>query len=143
VVLDAIAEHHGTMSIGYFLHKAQLETPDAPVDVSVYSYAGPRPQSKETALLMLADACESAVRASPDHSSARIAETVHRIFQDRVESGQLDESPLTLRDLQVAEHAFRVVLNGLYHPRIEYPEAIERVPEVESELRLTGHSGTV
>jgi hypothetical protein len=143
VVLDAIAEHHGTMSIGYFLHKAQTENPDAPVDVSLYSYPGPRPQSKETALLMLADACESAVRASADHSSGRIAETVHRIFRDRIESGQLDESPLTLRDIEVAERAYRAVLNGLYHPRIEYPEAIERVPEIETELRLTGHSGTI
>lgn len=143
VVLDAIAEHHGTMSIGYFLHKAQSENPDTPLDVSLYSYAGPRPQSKETALLMLADACESAVRASPDHSAAKIGETVNRIFEDRIESGQLDESPLTLRDIDLTERAFRAVLNGLYHPRIEYPEATERGLELESELRLTGNSGKV
>jgi putative nucleotidyltransferase with HDIG domain len=143
LVLDAIAEHHGTMAIGYFLRKAQSESPDAPVDVSMYSYAGPRPQSKETALLMLADACESATRASLDHSSEKIAVTVHRIFWDRIESGQLDECPLTLRDIDLTEHAFRAVLNGLYHPRIEYPEAVERGLEIESELRLTGHSGKV
>jgi putative nucleotidyltransferase with HDIG domain len=143
VVLDAIAEHHGTMAIGYFLHKAQSESPDEPIDVSIYSYPGPRPQSKETALLMLADACESAVRASPDHSNAKIADTVHRIFQDRIESGQLDECPLTLRDIDLTERAYRAVLNGLYHPRVEYPEAVERGLEIETELRLTGHSGTV
>ncbi len=143
VVLDAIAEHHGTMTISYFLHKAQTENPDVPVDLALFSYAGPRPQSKETALLMLADACESAVRASPDHSSAKIEDVVHRIFQDRMESGQLDECPLTLHDIDVIERAFRAVLNGLYHPRVEYPEAIERGVEVESELRLTGRSGAV
>ncbi len=143
VVLDAIAEHHGTMTIGYFLHKAQSENPDAPVDLSLYSYAGPRPQSKETALLMLADACESAVRASSDHSSAKIADVIHRIFRDRTESGQLDECPLTLHDIDLAERAFRSVLNGLYHPRVEYPDAIEREVEVEPELRLTGRSGAV
>lgn len=143
VVLDAIAQHHGTMTIGYFLHKAQTENPDGPIDVSVYSYAGPRPQTKETALLMLADACESAVRASPDHSSTKIADTVHRIFDDRTASGQLDECPLTLRDIDRTQQAFRAVLNGLYHPRVEYPDAVERGPEVESELRLTGHSGPV
>jgi cyclic-di-AMP phosphodiesterase PgpH len=143
VVLDAIAEHHGTMAIGYFLHKAQSENPDTPVDRSLYSYPGPRPQSRETALLMLADACESAVRASPDHSSTRIADVVHRIFQDRIESGQLDECPLTLQDIDGTEGAFRAVLNGLYHPRVEYPDAMERGVEVEPELRLTGRSGAI
>ena len=143
VVLDAIAEHHGTMAIGYFLHKAQTENPDAPVDLSLYSYPGPRPQSKETALLMLADACESAVRASPDHSSTKIADVVHRIFRDRMESGQLDECPLTLQDIDRTERAFRAVLNGLYHPRVEYPDAVERGVEGEPELRLTGRPGAV
>lgn len=143
VVLDAIAEHHGTMTIGYFLHKAQTENPDTPVDLALFSYAGPRPQSKETALLMLADACESAVRASPDHSSAKIEDVVHRIFQDRIESGQLDECPLTLHDIDLIERAFRAVLNGLYHPRVEYPEAVERGVEGEPELRLTGRSGAI
>ena len=142
VVLDAIAEHHGTMSIGYFLHKAQSENPNVPVDVSTFSYPGPRPRTKETALLMLADACESAVRASPDHSSAKITDTVDRIFADRVASGQLDESPLTMRDIDLTKRAFRAVLNGLYHPRVEYPEAMDRSPGLEPQFRVSDHSGT-
>jgi putative nucleotidyltransferase with HDIG domain len=121
-VLDAIAEHHGTTQIAYFLHRAR-EQSDGPVDVSLYTYGGPKPQTKESALLMLADACESTVRASTDHSPERIRETVNRLFRERIESGQLDESPLTLRDIERAREAFLSVLNGLYHPRVEYPEA--------------------
>lgn len=132
-VLDAIAEHHGTTQIAYFLHRAR-EQSDGPVDTSQFTYGGPKPQSKESALLMLADVCESTVRAIGDHSPARIRETVERIFRERVESGQLDESPLTLRDIELAREAFLAVLNGLYHPRVEYPEADQPVQQVSQAL---------
>lgn len=124
VVLDAIGEHHGTMSIAYFLHRAR-EYSDEPVDISLYTYPGPKPRSKETALIMLADGCESAVRSSNDRSHERIREIVDRIFTERIEMGQLSESPLTLHDLEVARRAFLSVLMGLYHPRIEYPEPVD------------------
>lgn len=120
-VLDAIAEHHGTTQIAYFLHRAR-ESAEGPVDASLFTYGGPKPQTRESALLMLADVCESTVRATGDRSPDRIAETVDRIFRERMESGQLDESPLTLKDLQLTRDAFLSVLNGLYHPRVEYPE---------------------
>jgi putative nucleotidyltransferase with HDIG domain len=122
VILDAIAQHHGTMTIPYFLHRARQQ---GEVDISLYTYPGPKPQSKETALLMLADGCESALRASSDHSYEKIKETVDHIFRERIEQGQLDESPLTLQDLERARAAFCSVLNGLYHPRIEYPEPVD------------------
>jgi putative nucleotidyltransferase with HDIG domain len=141
VVLDAIAEHHGTMNIAYFLHKARRESPGAEIDVGLYAYPGPKPQSKETALLMLADGCESAVRAQPDHSGAAIRETVRRIFQERIDNGQLLESPLTLRDLERAENAFCAVLNGLYHPRIEYPEAGEPVLDIGTGTEIIPRTG--
>jgi len=121
-VVDAIAEHHGTMTISYFLHKARRENPAGTIDPAMYTYPGPRPQSKETALLMLADACEAAVRAAADRSDSRIQETVKKIIQERIAQGQLDECPLTLGDLHAVQIAFCSVLNGLYHPRIEYPE---------------------
>ncbi|HLJ66743.1 MAG TPA: HDIG domain-containing protein [Chloroflexota bacterium] len=123
-VLDAIAEHHGTMTLVYFLHRARQED-GAAVDESLFIYPGPKPQSKETALLMLADGCESAVRASSDHSAQHIRDVVDYIFLERVQLGQLDECPLTLRDLEQAKHAFCSVLNGLYHPRVVYPEPAE------------------
>lgn len=137
VIINAIAEHHGTMAISYFLHKAQQETPDGAIDRSVFVYPGPRPRSKETALLMLADGCESAVRAAADHSHERIAEIVHRIFAERIEQGQLSESPLTLHDLERAQIAFCSVLNGLYHPRIDYPEA----QELTANSTIAGRAG--
>lgn len=141
VILDAIAEHHGTMTIAYFLHKARQQGTeadgDAVVDVSLYSYPGPKPHSKETTLLMLADGCESTVRAAQDHSRQKIEELVRQIFEDRVRQGQLDESPMTIHDLEQARSAFCSVLHGLYHPRIEYPEpaelSYESVPAVSHE----------
>jgi cyclic-di-AMP phosphodiesterase PgpH len=135
VILNAIAEHHGTMTIAYFLHKSREEPSSEALrrDESLYSYPGPKPQSKETALIMLADGCESAVRASHDHSQEGIRATVQSIFDDRIRQGQLDECPLTLGDLDLARIAFCAVLNGLYHPRIEYQEPI--VPRVDAEVQ--------
>lgn len=125
VILHAIREHHGTMTISYFLRRAMEDRGDIPIDESLFAYGGPKPQSKETALLMLADGCESSVRSSADHSRSVIEAMVDRIFAERIESGQLAESPLTLHDLEVARGAFCSVLFGLYHPRIEYPEPAE------------------
>lgn len=135
VILDAIIEHHGTMQIAYFLHKAR-EQGEEDIDISLFTYPGPKPQTKETALIMLADGCETAVRAAADHTQQNILAIVNRIIADRVATGQLDESPLTLRDLERIRGAFCSVLNGLYHPRVEYPEAEVRKPvEVEPSAR--------
>ncbi|HZU11391.1 MAG TPA: HDIG domain-containing protein [Chloroflexota bacterium] len=120
VVLDAIAEHHGTTTIAYFLHRAREYGEET--DVAQYTYPGPRPQSRETALIMLADGCESAVRASKDRAPEKVEEIVSTIFAERGRQGQLSECPLTLSDLEAARRAFLAVLLGQYHPRIEYPE---------------------
>jgi cyclic-di-AMP phosphodiesterase PgpH len=137
VVLDAIAEHHGTMSIAYFLHRAR-EYGEDPIDIGLYTYPGPKPQSKETALIMLADGCESAVRASSDRSPDYIRDVVDRIFRERIDHGQLSECPLTLHDLDVAREAFLSVLTGLYHPRIEYPETNEAPADTPIDIRERG-----
>jgi putative nucleotidyltransferase with HDIG domain len=130
-VLDAIAEHHGTMVLTYFLHKARQTAGDSGyVNPSTFTYPGPKPQTKETALLMLADGSESALRAAQDHSADSIRATVRRIFQERIEQQQLDECPLTLQDLERTQRAFCSVLNGLYHPRIEYPDSAELALQV-------------
>jgi putative nucleotidyltransferase with HDIG domain len=128
-VLDVIAEHHGTMVLTFFLHKAQLESDGMPINRELYSYPGPKPQTRETALIMLADGCESAVRASGDHSHDKIREIIEHIFRERMQQGQLDECPLTLRDLESAREAFCSILGSLYHPRIEYPETSDRPVE--------------
>jgi cyclic-di-AMP phosphodiesterase PgpH len=133
LIVSAVTEHHGTMTIAYFLRKAETAS-DFGVDQNLFMYPGPKPRSKETGLLMLADGCESAVRAAAGTSFEAIRQTVQRIFDERVAMGQLDESPLTIRDLHEAQGAFCSVLNGLYHPRIEYPEPGEVVVGTRSPL---------
>ncbi|MEW5932763.1 MAG: phosphohydrolase, partial [Bacillota bacterium] len=87
-----------------------------------FRHQGPRPQSRETAIVMLADAVEAAVRALPDPTPAAIEGVVRRIIRERLQDRQLDQAPLTLRDLDRVAAAFVRVLSGIYHPRIEYPE---------------------
>ncbi len=87
----------------------------------ISTYPGPRPQSRETAILMLADGCESSVRSRRPQSRDDIRETVDYIFETRLQSGQLDDSGLTLNDLRVLRDAFLTALQGVFHPRIAYP----------------------
>ncbi len=122
-VKDFIPQHHGTMLVRYFYVKAVEEAGDASkVDESEFRYPGPKPQKKETAILMLADGVEAAVRASAPHTQEEIDRVIRHIFAERLLDGQLDESNLTLRDLNAIRMAFMEVLKGLYHPRVKYPE---------------------
>ncbi len=120
-IIDFIREHHGTSLVSYFYHKALKENPNS-VREEEYRYRGPKPRSKETAIVMLADAVEAAVRSLEHPTPQKIEDTVRGIIEERLNDGQLDESPLTLRDLNVIAESFVKVLNGLFHPRIEYPD---------------------
>ncbi len=121
-VRDGILQHHGTTTMAYFLHRALQSDPNA--DAAIFTYPGPKPQSKECGLLMLADGCETAVRAGQSHTPETIRDVVNRIIDERVAGGQLAECELTLRDLDIVRRCFVDVLNGMYHPRIEYPQAV-------------------
>lgn len=114
-----IPEHHGTRLVTYFYRKAALVDPT--VDAESFRYPGPKPQSKETAIIMLADSVEAVVRASKDRSHEKIDQLVEGVINERVQEGQLDESDLTLRDLKTIGQSFKATLRGIYHPRIEYP----------------------
>lgn len=118
-----IPEHHGTLRAGFLYHKAiELAGGDASkVDESAFRYPGPKPQSKETALVMLADGCEAAVRARQPHNKQELAEIIRQIIADRLADGQLSESPLTLRDLECIHASFINTLQGIFHPRLQYP----------------------
>lgn len=116
-----VAEHHGTQSISFFYEKAKELDPDAEHDPEAFCYPGPRPQSRETAILMLADSVESAARVMPDPSPDAIRELVDRIVQGKMDAGQLDDTPLTLRELTRIKEQFANVLTGMYHQRIDYP----------------------
>lgn len=119
-VADFIPQHHGTNLIAYFYHQA-LQRGDA-VSEEVFRYEGPRPQSKETAIVMLADAAEGAARALPRPIPDRIEQTVRRIIREKLDDGQLNECDLTFRDLDVIARTFTRLLATMFHPRIEYPE---------------------
>jgi putative nucleotidyltransferase with HDIG domain len=125
VIRDMIPQHHGTRLISFLYHKA-VEQGKGPVDPEQFRYKGPKPQSKEAAILMLADSVEASARASRDHSPEAIARLVDEIVLQRLAEGQFDECDLTLRDLDMIKQAFRTLLTGIYHPRIEYPEAARR-----------------
>jgi putative nucleotidyltransferase with HDIG domain len=118
-----IPEHHGTNWVSYLYDKAvQQASEPGTIVAEDYRHQGPLPQSKETALVMLADGCEAAVRAVRPTSEDEVAEVVNRVFSERMAGGQLSECALTLRELEIAREAFISALKGVFHPRIRYPQ---------------------
>lgn len=123
-VRDFILEHHGTTQVSFFYNKALAAAgDDEAVDISEFTYPGPKPQSRETAIMMLADSCESTVRARKPAHKSEIADIVQSIFDQRMKEGQLDECRLTLRDLNRIKDIFIDMLQAVFHPRINYPSA--------------------
>ncbi|MBN1967711.1 MAG: HDIG domain-containing protein [Anaerolineae bacterium] len=124
-IRDFILEHHGTTAPMYFYMQAvaQAGGDEDAVGLTQFSYPGPRPRSRETAILMLADGCESTVRARRPSNKQEIADVIKEIFKKRMEEGQLDDSGLTLRDLSMIQNVFVETLQGVFHPRIAYAEA--------------------
>lgn len=120
-VVAFIPEHHGTQVMKFFFHKALEQSDGEPVKVEDYRYPGPRPQSRETAIVMLADAVEAAARSLAKPTPSRLREVTKQIVEDRLLSGELDDSALTLRDLATIREAFLSVLSGIHHARIAYP----------------------
>ncbi|HHX96637.1 MAG TPA: HDIG domain-containing protein [Clostridia bacterium] len=124
VVIDLIAQHHGTSLVSYFYHQALENDDSQQIDEAEYRYLGPKPQTKEAAIIMLADSVEAAVRSMPAPSSGKIEGLVRKILKERLTDGQLEESPLTFKDLDLIAVAFTRILNGIFHKRIEYPENV-------------------
>lgn len=119
-IREMIPQHHGTRTISFFYQQAAERTTET-VDAALFTYPGPRPQSREAAILMLSDSTEAAARASRDHSREAIEQLVERIIRQRLEEGQFDDCNLTLRDLTRIKQSFVTLLTGIYHPRIPYP----------------------
>ncbi|MCM8899824.1 HDIG domain-containing protein [Caldicoprobacter algeriensis] len=120
VIQDFILQHHGTTPVIYFYHKAKNSSKDVRLDD--FRYTGPKPQSPETAIVMLADTVEAAVRTLPDPTPGKIEGLIRRLIKERLEDGQLDECHLTLKDLDSIAMAFKDVLCGIFHERVEYPD---------------------
>lgn len=119
-VREMIPQHHGTRTVSFFYQQA-VERAGESVDPAPFTYPGPKPQSREAALLMLADSTEAAARAARDHSRPAIEGLVDQIVRERLEEGQFDDCNLTLRDLTVIKRSFVTLLSGMYHSRIPYP----------------------
>jgi hypothetical protein len=127
-VKDFIAQHHGTGLASFFYRQAVKQAGAETVDESKFRYPGPRPQSKATALVMLADVVEASVRAASNRSTQSLELLVERAVNERVLEGQLDECDLTLKDLEIIKRSFTRQLQGVYHPRIDYPKPDELEP---------------
>lgn len=123
-IREFVREHHGTTQVYVFFQRAlEAAGSEDAVDPGDFSYPGPIPQSRETAILMMADSCESAIRAVKPQSSQEIIELVGGIIEDKRRAGQLDASSLTLNDLSKIEETFIDIFKGLFHPRIDYAKA--------------------
>ena len=118
-----IPEHHGTTEITYFLDKAKKTDGGQARNPEDFTYPGPKPRSMETAIAMIADSVEAALRVLEDLTPQKIEEAIDHIVRTKVNAGQLDEAPLTLQQIEQVKAAFLVVLSGMYHNRIDYPES--------------------
>ncbi|MFY9121413.1 MAG: HDIG domain-containing metalloprotein [Syntrophomonadaceae bacterium] len=124
VVNDFIAQHHGNSLTRYFYGRALEEDRDGTISEDSFRYEGPKPQSKEVALVMLADSVEAAIRSLQEPTDAKIREMVKKIIKDKLNDGQLESCDLTFKDLDTITQSFCTILEGMYHKRIEYPEVI-------------------
>ena len=120
-IQDVIIEHHGDTPVMYFYHKALQQADGQAVDIADFRYDGKRPHTRETAIIMLADTVEAAVRSMPDPTPKAIEEFIARLVRSKLDDGQLDNAPITLKDISKICEAFSTVLNGVFHERIEYP----------------------
>lgn len=149
-VRDLIPQHHGTTLALYFYEKAVAQAMATPSEFptviaeSDFRYPGPKPQTREAAIMMLADGVEATTRADRPTNTQEIRAIIDRIIEQRIHDGQLDQADITLRDIELIKQAFLEVLQGLYHPRVRYPQprthsglplpsTIESVPTTRSE----------
>lgn len=122
VIRQFIPEHHGKSLARYFYNTAVNANPDKEIDKSKFMYPGPNPQTRETAILMLADSVEAASRSLQDYSPQSISDLVDKIVDGKVKEGLLNESPLSFRDIQTIKDTFKKRLATIYHSRVSYPE---------------------
>jgi len=145
-IIDVIQQHHGTTLIKYFYTEALNNGED--VDESEFRYPGPKPQTKEAGVILLADSVEAAVRASSQSGklyeeltpadgktvrrAAKLQQVVDGVIKARLDDGQLDECDLTLKQIEQIRSAFVSILEGIYHPRVEYPELKVPLPHAKT-----------
>jgi len=124
-IIDFIPMHHGTTAMTYFYERAKKLYGENKVDINQYRYPGPSPQTKETAIVMLADGCESAVRSIEDSDSKKVENIIDSIINSRIADGQMNNAPITFSDITKLKEAFLSILLGQHHRRIRYPKQEE------------------
>ncbi len=122
VIVDFILTHHGTSTAKYFYKTYQNQHPDQEVDKSDFQYPGPRPMSKETAVLMMADTVEAASRSLENYTKESISELVERLINAQIDEGQFEDADITFKDIKKVKEVFKTRLNTIYHARISYPK---------------------
>lgn len=140
-IIDIIAQHHGTNLITYFFHRALKENESANDAVAEenYRYSGPKPQTKEAGIILLADSLEAATRSLNNPTATRIKTLAKEIIQRNLENGQLEECDLTLKDLDKIGDSFSRILTGMFHSRVEYPDE-DLIKKIKEEGKRIGNS---
>jgi len=139
-IVDFIPQHHGTRLVTYFYHQACQQLGEENVNKEDYRYPGPKPQTRETAILMLADSVQAISQGKPPTRLEDTDRIVRRVINERLAEGQLDECNLTLRDLTRIRHSFVDVLQSMYHERVKYP--VSDSPTVLPDSLPPGPAGT-
>ena len=139
VIKDLIAQHHGQGVTRYFYYKARESRPDEDVDQAPFTYPGPNPQTKEAAILMMADACEAATKSLSEHTEEAIAAMVDKIVDGQIADGLLREAPISFRDVETIKALFVERLRTAYHMRISYPDEVK---SAESSATPPPYNGT-
>ncbi len=120
-IIDIALQHHGTSLLKFFLYKAKEE--GKVIDEAKFRYPGPKPQTKEAAVISVADSVEAAVRSMKEPNAEKIHKLVKAIIDDRVQDNQFDECDISIKELKCIERVLCETLNGIFHSRIEYPKA--------------------
>ena len=131
VIQDFISQHHGDSLASYFYNQAVQQEGIENVKEEQFRYTGPKPQSKEVAILMIADAVESASRTLKEHSQEELDKLIFKIIEDRLNDNQLSDSPLTLKDIKIIAATLSRVLRSVFHKRIKYQDSIDEIQEKE------------
>lgn len=121
IVVDFIRTHHGTSRVEYFYRKFKEDHPDASQFES-FQYPGPKPFSKETAIVMMSDAVEASTRSLPEKTQSNLNEMIDKVIDHQLTTGQYDNADITLKDINTIKEAFKKFMRGVYHVRIEYPK---------------------
>jgi putative nucleotidyltransferase with HDIG domain len=132
-IIDFIPMHHGQMVMSYFFERAKKIYGEEKVKVDDFRYPGPKPNTKETAIVMLADGCESAVRSIDNPDPTKVENVIDSIFKSRIDDKQLEESPVNFRDIKIMKEEFLSILLGQHHRRIKYPKQEEAEKGIQTE----------